>query len=178
MRQGFPTHCFRIRRSFPARHRFPLNHVPLIAAAVAALLISAAGPAGAAEAAHAADITLSEKGGTCEVRDVPVAAAPPAEVRIDADDVAFDCSGSTAFRLGRDAAFAFDDAAGTATADVLRIVGTKLGFTCGYEASDVVFHREGPSREYTGGPYTGRKVQGSFLCPRSVQLDRAAFAFR
>jgi hypothetical protein len=161
------------RGPIPLRLRFPL-----IAAAAAALLLSAAAPAPAGEAGHAADITLSERKGTCEVRDVPVGAAPPSEVRIDSDDVDFDCSGSIDFRLGRDTAIAFDDAEGTATADVIRIVGAKLGFTCGYEATDVVFQREGPSREYAGGPYTGKKVQGSFLCPGSVQLDRAAFAFR
>ncbi|WP_157975158.1 hypothetical protein [Glycomyces dulcitolivorans] len=156
---------------------------PLIAAAAAALLLIIAAPAPAGEAGHAADITLSERKGTCEVRDVPVGAAPPAEVRIDSDDVDFDCSGSIDFRLGRDTSIAFDDAEGTATADVIRIVGAKLGFTCGYEATDVVFQREGQSREtlprkYVGGPYTGKKVQGSFLCPGSVQLDRAAFSFR
>ncbi|RRS00110.1 hypothetical protein [Glycomyces terrestris] len=167
------------------RHRFPL-----IVAAAAALLLSGAVPAAAAEArpvpagsgsaaeaGHAVDITLAERKGACEAAGVPVGAAPPLEVRIESDEVAFDCSGSIRFRLGRDTRFAFDDAAGTATADVIRVVATKFGVTCGYEATDVVFRREGLSREYAGGPYTGRKVQGSFLCPKSVQLDRAAFAF-
>lgn len=148
----------------------------VIAAATAALLFAAV-PAGAVEAGHTVDITLVENKGTCRALDVPVGAAPPSRVRIESDDVGFDCSGSIRFRLGRDASFAFDDAKGTATADVIRIVGVKHGFTCGYEATKVVFHREGATREYSGGPYRGKKVQGSFLCPRSVQLDAAAFSF-
>ncbi|GAA1683571.1 hypothetical protein GCM10009830_33520 [Glycomyces endophyticus] len=150
--------------------------LPLIAAAAAALLLPSA--AAAQGTGHAADLVLAERKGACAAEGVPVGAAPPAQVRIDSDDVVFDCSGSIGFRLGRDATVSFDDAAGTATADVVRIVGSRLGLTCGYEASKVVFHREGDTRVYAGGPYTGTKVQGSFLCPRSVQLDAASFTFR
>lgn len=159
------------------QYRFPMPvRFPVVAAA-AVLLLAAAVPGAAAEAGHTVDITLAQNKGTCTALDVPVGAAPPSPVRIESGDVSFDCSGSIDFRLGRDTRFAFDDAKGTATADVLRIVGVKHGFTCGYEATRVVFHRDGASREYRGGPYRGKKVQGSFLCPRSVQLDRAAFSF-
>lgn len=152
----------------------------LAAAAVAALLMpvpAATAAPGDAEAGSYVDIVLTEGKSTCRALDVPVSAVPPGNVRIDADDVDLDCSGSIDFSFARDTTIAFDDARGAATADVVRIVARKFGFACGYEATRVALGREGATREYTGGPYTGKKVQGSFLCPGSVTLDAASFTF-
>jgi hypothetical protein len=81
---------------------------------------AAAAPPAPAAAASFADIVLTEGSSRCEDVDSPVDAAPPARVTIDADRVDFDCSGSTSFKFSADAAFAFDDAKGTATAVKVR----------------------------------------------------------
>lgn len=165
--------------------------VTAAAAAIAALIMpvpTAAGaapltPASAASfidaeaGGHYVDIVLTQGKGTCKAADVPVTATPPGKVKIDADDVELDCSGSIGFSFTRDSTFTFDDAKGTATADVVRIVGRKHGVSCGYEATRVALGREGATRQYTGGPYTGKKAQGSFLCPRTVKLNAASFTF-
>ena len=60
-----------------------------------------------------------------------------------------------------------------------RIFGieTEFGVTCTYEAAKVTLERDGASRSYGGGPVGAKKVKGSFLCPGSVNLDRAEVVF-
>ncbi|MEV3934435.1 hypothetical protein AB0K52_00430 [Glycomyces sp. NPDC049804] len=150
------------------------------AAAIAALLLCttvAASAAASGETADYVDIVLAEGSSRCAVEGVQVDAAPPATVAIDADEIDFDCSGGTRFDFAGDTAFAFDDAAGTATAEDVRIAATKFGVTCTYEAARVALERDGASRSYSGGPVGAKKVKGSFLCPGSVNLDRAEVVF-
>ena len=137
---------------------------------------AAASPA-PTEAASFAGIVLAEGSSRCEDVHSPVDAAPPARVTIKADGVDFDCSGGTSLRFSADAAFAFDDAKGTATALKVRIAATRQRITCTYEAARVTLEREGTMREYAGGPINGKKVGGSWLCPRSVNLDSTAITF-
>ncbi|MCC3765775.1 hypothetical protein K3N28_22195 [Glycomyces sp. TRM65418] len=154
--------------------------VPTAAGAAPLTPASAATVASFADAeagGHYVDIVLTQGKGSCKAANVPVTAAPPGRVKIDADDVDLNCSGSIDFSFTRDSTFTFDDAKGTATADVVRIVGRKHGVSCGYEATRVALGREGATRQYTGGPYTGKKAQGSFLCPRTVKLHAASFTF-
>jgi hypothetical protein len=156
-------------------HRRPAT---LVAAAAAFLLCTTASVAASAGAtADVVDLVLAEGESRCEADSVQVGAAPPATVMIDADKVDFDCKGDTSFKFSGDAAFAFDDAKGTATAEDVRIAATKFGVTCTYEASRVTLERVGTSREYRGGPIGAKKVGGSFLCPRSVNLDSAEVVF-
>ncbi|MBO3732708.1 hypothetical protein [Glycomyces niveus] len=153
---------------------------PTAFAAAAALLLCttvAASAAASGETADYVDIVLAEGDGRCAVERVQVDAAPPATVAIDTDKIDFDCSGSTRFDFAADTAFAFDDAAGTATAEKVRIAATKFGVTCTYEAARVTLERDGVSRSYGGGPVGAKKVKGSFLCPGSVNLDRAEVVF-
>ncbi|GAA2163543.1 MULTISPECIES: hypothetical protein [Glycomyces] len=158
-------------------HRRPAT---LVAAAAALLLCTTATASVAASTGATADfvdLVLAEGGSRCEADRVQVGAAPPATVAIDADKVDFDCRGDTSFKFGGDAAFAFDDAKGTATAEDVRIAARKFGVTCTYEASRVTLERDGATREYRGGPIGAKKVGGSFLCPGSVNLDSAEVVF-
>jgi hypothetical protein len=41
----------------------------------------------------------------------------------------------------------------------------------------VTLEREGTTRVYAGGPINAKKVGGSWLCPRSANLDSAAITF-
>jgi hypothetical protein len=152
-----------------------------LAAAAAALLMCGSASALATRAGEAgafyADVALIEGEGRCEAKDVPVGAAPPAAVTIGADDAALDCSGPVRLDLEGDLAVVFDDAKGTAEAGSIRVDATKFGFTCGYESGRVVFERDGATRTYAGGPYRGKKVEGPFLCPDSVNLDGASLTF-
>jgi hypothetical protein len=158
-------------------HRRPAT---LIAAAAALLLCTTATASVAAstgESADFVDLVLAEGESRCEAERIQVGAAPPATVAIDADRVDFDCRGDTSFKFSGDAAFAFDDTKGTTTAEDVRIAAMKYGVTCMYEASRVTLEREEATREYRGGPIGAKKVGGSFLCPRSVNLDRAEVVF-
>lgn len=158
-------------------HRRPAT---LVAAAAALLLCATATASVAASAGATADfvdLVLAEGESRCEADRVQVGAAPPATVAIDADKVDFDCRGDTSFKFGGDAAFAFDDAKGTATAEDVRIAAMKFGVTCTYEASRVTLDRDGATREYRGGPIGAKKVGGSFLCPGRVNLDSAEVVF-
>ncbi|MFC3491090.1 hypothetical protein [Glycomyces rhizosphaerae] len=160
------------------QHRRP----SMLLAATAALLVfataSSASPATMpAEAGDQVDIVLTEGDSRCVATGISVDAAPPARVSIDADRVDFDCKGATSFKFGSDAAFDFDDAKGTATAERVRIAATKFGITCTYEASTVTLEQDGTARDYAGGPIKARKVRGAFLCPGSVNLDSATIAF-
>jgi hypothetical protein len=154
-------------------HRRPAT----LAAAAALLLCTAASATTAASTQDYVDIVLAEGDSRCTAERVEVGAAPPTSVAIDGEGVDFDCSGSTRFAFAGDAAFAFDDAKGTATAAAVRIAATKFGVTCTYEASRVTLERDGASREYRGGPIRAGKAGGSFLCPDAVNLDSAEVIF-
>lgn len=154
----------------------------MLLAATAALLVfataSSASPATTpTEAGDRVDIVLTEGDSRCVATGVRAEAAPPARVVIESDRVDFDCKGATSFKFGGDAAFDFDDAKGTASAERVRIAATKFGITCTYEASTVTLERDGTTRDYAGGPIKAKKVGGAFLCPGSVNLDSAAIAF-
>lgn len=154
----------------------------MLLAATAALLVfataSSASPATTpAEAGDRVDIVLMEGDSRCVATGVRAEAAPPVRVVIEADRVDFDCKGATSFKFSSDAAFDFDDAKGTASAERVRIAATKFGITCTYEASTVTLERDGITRDYAGGPIKAKKVGGAFLCPGSVNLDSAAIAF-
>ncbi|WP_205328456.1 hypothetical protein [Glycomyces sp. YM15] len=158
-------------------HRRPATFA---AAAVTLLLCATASASVAAsskESGDFVDLVLAEGDSRCEVERVPVGAAPPAPVAIDADRIDFDCGGDTSFEFRGDIGFAFDDAAGTATAEDVRIAATKYGVTCTYEASRVTLEREDATRRYSGGPIGAKKAAGSFLCPGSVNLDSAEARF-
>jgi hypothetical protein len=158
-------------------HRRPAT---LVAAAATLLLCTTASASVAAsgeESGDFVDLVLAEGESRCTVERVAVEAAPPAPVVVDADRIDFDCSGDTSFEFGSDLAFVFDDVAGTAIADRVRIAATKYGVTCTYEASQVTLEREGSSRGYSGGPIGAKKAGGSFLCPGSVNLDSAEVLF-
>ncbi|THV41434.1 hypothetical protein [Glycomyces buryatensis] len=123
------------------------------------------------------DAVLATGGKQCEAVDVPVTAAPPATLTIPADAVELECTSSIRYTFDSDAELTFDDAAGTASAASIRIVGTWFGVSCTYEATDLSLERQGDTREYLGGPYTAGKASGMFLCPRDVKLDSAAITF-
>lgn len=163
----------------PSRRSAHRRPVTFTAAAAALLLCTTAAASASAsgETTDYVDIVLAEGGSRCAVERARVGAAPPATVAIDADVIDFDCSGGTRFDFAADTAFAFDDAAGTATAEDVRIAATKFGVTCTYEAARVTLDRDGASRAYRGGPIGAKKAKGSFLCPGSVNLDEAEVVF-
>lgn len=155
-------------------HRRPAT---LAAAAAFLLCTTASAATSTASSQDYAHLVLVEGDSRCTAERVEVDAAPPASVAVEADRVDFDCSGTTWFAFKSDIAFAFNDAAGTATAEDVRIAATKFGVTCTYKASRVTLKRVGTGREYRGGPIGAGKVGGSFLCPGSVNLDSAEVVF-
>lgn len=158
-------------------HRRPATLVAAAATLLLCTTASASVVASGTESGDFVDLVLAEGESRCTVERVPVEAAPPAPVAIDADRIDFDCRGDTSFKFSRDATFVFDDAEGTATAEEVRIAATKYGVTCTYEASRVTLEREGVTRHYSGGPIGAKKAGGSFLCPGSVNLDSAEAVF-
>lgn len=132
---------------------------------------------GASITANAVDGTVVTGSTTCQWADATADANPPDTAVIDGSTVSLSCDSSTSLTLNNDPSVSFDDAAGTATIDTINVSGTLIGLTCTYEATDIAMTRDGSTRTYSGGPYTGDKVDGSFLCPGSIDLDSATVTF-
>ncbi|MGH8878779.1 MAG: hypothetical protein ACRD0P_15805 [Stackebrandtia sp.] len=121
--------------------------------------------------------TVTTGGTTCNWTDATTSDNPPNQLTIDGASVSITCDDGTPITLNNSPQVTFDDAAGTGTADAINITGSKAGVECTYEATGVLFTRDGDTRDYTGGPYTAELVDGGILCPGSQTLDTAAVSF-
>ncbi|MBT2395401.1 hypothetical protein [Streptomyces sp. ISL-100] len=113
---------------------------------------------------------------TCTWTDAATSANAPAALTVDRATVNkpggnLSCDGDVSATLNNDPAFTFDDATGTATADIIDITGRQGFISCRYKATNVQWDREGTTRNYTNRPFTAPKVSGSSLCPSSVDAD-------
>lgn len=135
--------------------------------------------AGVALADHGkVDGSITASGETCSWTDGSISGNPPQTVTMDRTTVNpnVTCTGSVSVTLNNDPTITFDDAAGTATADLINVSVETFGLTCEYEASGLQAQREGTTRTYTATDVTIEKSGGSFLCPGSTTAD-AEFIF-
>ncbi|WP_030196947.1 hypothetical protein [Streptomyces sp. NRRL S-87] len=146
---------------------------------VTALLVAAT--AGAATAASALGPTADQQvdgvivvaGNTCTWTNARTSANPPSALTIDRATINkpggnLACGGGITASLNNNPAVTFDDAAGTAKADVIDITGKQSFISCRYRVTNVVWNRDGATRKYVNQAFTAAKTSGSFLCPGSV----------
>ncbi|MFF1924742.1 hypothetical protein ACFVW8_29765 [Streptomyces sp. NPDC058221] len=137
--------------------------------------------AGASTAASALGPTASQRvdgsitaaGSTCTWADATTSADPPAGLTIDHSTVndSLSCSGGASATLNNDPTATFDDAAGTATSDLIDITVNQSIVSCSYKATNVGWTRDGSTRAYVNQAFTASKSSGSFLCPDSISAE-------
>lgn len=109
----------------------------------------------------------------CNWTDASTSDNPPNTLTIDRTTVNppggnNSCTGADNVTLNNDPVVTFDDNAGTATVDKVNTTGTKFGFSCTYESTDVDLNRDGTTRHYTG-TFTATRISGSiFVCPSTT----------
>ncbi len=124
------------------------------------------------------DGTISSGGDSCSWTNADTTGNPPDTLTVDSASVNANttCDGDKDVSLNNDPTISFDDAAGTATADLISVTVVAYGVTCEYEAEGLTAQRDGDTRTYTATDITIEKSGGSFLCPSSETAD-AEFVF-
>lgn len=150
----------------------------LVCAAATAVALAVPGAAfGATTMANLVDGSVKTGSTTCTWTNATTNANPPSTVTVDRTTVSLSCDDGTPVTLNNNPVISFDDAAGTALTDAIDITATVIGVTCRYRATNLNLARGGTTRSYTGGPFTGTKVSGSFLCPATKTIDTATISF-
>lgn len=146
---------------------------------VTALIIGATAAASTAATAlgptadQQVDGVIVVAGNTCTWTNARTSANPPTPLTIDRTTINkpggnLACGGGITATLNNNPTVTFDDAAGTAKADVIDISGQQSFVSCRYKASNIVWNRDGATRKYVNQAFTAAKTSGSFLCPGSV----------
>lgn len=155
-----------------------MRHRKLVGLSVLAIIFAGAQPAYAAGSLVDGSITAGST--ICSWTNAQASATPPSTLTIDRASVNppagnLQCSDGSTVTLNNSPYVTFDDASGTATADAVDVTVASL-LTCRYKVSNPVFNRQGTTRDYVGGPYTGTRVSG-FLCPSTATIDQATLSF-
>ncbi|MDK1473146.1 hypothetical protein QNO07_06880 [Streptomyces sp. 549] len=170
----------------PRPTRFSLS-TPTKAAAVlvsaltvAALTVGSAGAAPVSAAQGSVDGTIGTGTSTCSWTDGVTSDTAPNTLTLDRSTVNtpggnLSCSGISGV-LNNDPTVSFDDAAGTATVDLLDVSVTVIGIACRYQAVDMAAERDGDTRDYAATAEVPLHT-GSFFCPSTVSID-TTFSFR
>ncbi|MEV6956640.1 hypothetical protein [Streptomyces sp. NPDC051183] len=157
-----------------------MKNLPKWAAITALVLTAAVGGTTAASAGTAshqkADGKIVVGDDTCTWTNAATSANPPGTVTIDRTTINkpggnLSCSGGLSATLNNSPVFTFDDAAGTATADVIDITGRQGFVSCRYKATNITWDRDGTTRNYVNRPFTAPRISGGSLCPGTVNAD-------
>ena len=158
-----------------------MRRLTWLAAAAASLAIFAGASAAHADVSQASnqvDGTIRVDTTTCSWVNASTSDNPPNPLTIDRSTVDLDCQGlASNVRLNNDPNVTFDDAAGTATVDLVSVTATVLGISCTYEARNVTATRVGTSRDYTASGFEAELVSGGFLCPGDTTDTEAYVSF-
>lgn len=147
---------------------------------VSALTVTALAGSPATAAQGFVDGTITAEGQSCSWTDGATSDTPPNTLTVDRSTVNapggnLSCTGGTTAALNNDPTVTFDDAGGTATADMLDVSVTQFGATCRYQATDVSAQRDGDTRTYTATTDIPL-YEGGFLCPDPAAVT-ATFTF-
>ncbi|MER5275778.1 hypothetical protein ABT025_08475 [Streptomyces sp. NPDC002809] len=155
--------------------------VTALAVAVTAGASTAAAATGPV-ASQRVDGVITAAGSTCTWTDATTSANPPSTLTIDRATInsSLSCTGGASATLNNSPALTFDDAAGTATSDLIDITVKQSIVTCSYRATGVGWTRDGSTRTYLNQAFTASKSSGSFLCPGSITAEpgSASLSFR
>ncbi|MQY11684.1 hypothetical protein SRB5_18030 [Streptomyces sp. RB5] len=141
-----------------------------VTALVVAVTAGASTAASAGAQALLVDGSITAAGSTCSWTNATATADPPATLTIAAASVnsSVSCTGGASATLNNSPTLVFDDAAGTATSDLIDITVRQSFLSCSYRATNAGWTRSGTTRAYTNQAFTARKSGGSFLCPGSI----------
>lgn len=147
---------------------------------LSALAVTGLASSPAVAAQGSVDGTITAEGKSCSWTDGATSDTPPNTLTVDRSTINspggnLSCTGDTTATLNNDPTVTFDDAAGTATADVLDVSVTEFGATCRYQATDVSAQRDGDTRTYTATTDIPL-YEGGFLCPDPAAVT-ATFTF-
>lgn len=143
---------------------------------LAGALTVAALATGPALADHSkVDGSITAEGDTCSWTDGSTSDNPPNTLTVDRSTINapggnLTCTGGISATLNNDPTVTFDDANGTATADLLDVTLTQLGVDCQYQARDVEAQRDGTTRHYTAS-VTIPLSSGGLGCPNPLNAD-------
>ncbi|MFF2327455.1 MULTISPECIES: hypothetical protein [unclassified Streptomyces] len=149
-----------------------LSCVTALVVVVTAGASTAASALGTA-ASQQVDGVITAAGSTCTWTDATATADPPSTLTIDNGTVnsTVSCSGGASATLNNSPTLTFDDAAGTATSDLIDITVRQSIISCSYRATNVSWTRDGSTRTYLNQAFTATKSSGSILCPGSISAD-------
>lgn len=141
-----------------------------VTALIAAVTVGASTAASAGTSSLLVDGSITAAGSTCTWADGAVSANPPSTLTVDRNTIngKVSCTGGASATLNNNPALTFDDAAGTARSDLIDITVKISILSCRYQASGVVWTRDGSTRNYLNQAFSGKKSSGSFLCPSSI----------
>ena len=113
-------------------------------------------------AANLVDASVTSPQGTCTWTNGATSADPPSTLTIDRNTVNapggnLTCGGASV-TLNNDPTVTFDDAARTATADLIDVTAAVSGITCRYAATNTVLMGDTLTRTYSGS-LTAQKAQ-------------------
>ncbi len=154
-----------------------MRHLGKLIGLTAIVAAFAAPQAAYGAASNLVDGSVTAGSTTCTWVDASTSDNPPNTLTVENSTVDLVCDDGTDVVLNNDPVVSFDDTAGTATADAIDITATQMGVTCRYRATNVVMDRDGDTRDYSGGPYTGKLVSGGWLCPSTQDIDNASVSF-
>ncbi len=152
----------------------------VIGVMLSALTLAGLASSPATAAQGVVDGTITAEGQSCSWTGGVTSDSPPNTLTVDRSTINapggnLSCTGGTTASLNNDPTVSFDDANGTATADVLDVSVTSMGVTCRYQASDVSAQRDGDTRNYTATSDIPL-YEGGFLCPDPASVT-ATFSF-
>ena len=143
----------------------------LVALSATAVVFAGSPPAHAA--GGLVDGGFDAGGTTCVWANASTSDVPPNPLTIDHTTIQSSCGNPWA----NDPTWTFDDTNGTASTPEIDVTATVLGVTCGYKVTNILLHRQEMTRTYSGGPFTGTKSSGGFLCPSSETVDSITVTF-
>ena len=153
--------------------RTPRRGTGVLVGALTAAALSI-GPPRAAEGQVDGSLAAGDK--SCSWTNGTTSDTAPNDLTVNHDSInsGLSCSGISA-SLNNDPAVTFDDAAGTAKADVLDVSVTVIGVTCRYKAEALTAQRDGDTRNYSATA-EAKLAEGGALCPAS-QTVTATLSF-
>jgi hypothetical protein len=117
-----------------------------------------------------ADVTIGTGDASCTWSDAPLNADPPNTLTIYLSLAPYRTCESTGSVIvfDNDPNATFNDSASSASVDRIHSTTTRLGISCGYEATNIVLTGDVTTRDYSG-TFSSTRASGSiFFCPSTA----------
>ncbi len=115
-----------------------------------------------------ADVTVSMGDGSCTWSNAPLSADPPNTLTIYLSLAPYRTCETEGIVISGDLNVSFNDTSAAATVDRIRSTASRFGFSCSYEAANIVLTGDVSARDYSGS-FTAIRTSGSeFVCPSTA----------